>query len=245
MKRALALYRVAEPGLAHRELGHLGAFGSASDPTFLWLVAAVLHAAGDHPRASRLARTRLRSFAETAPTGRGRALWRIAYPRAFEPLIEEVAEDAEVPASFVRAVAREESAFNPSAVSVAHAYGLIQLIRPTAQRFARELGLPATPQALKRPEINLPIGTRFISFLWSHYETNPAVVPSAYNAGEGAADRWLRARPDLSLDEWIEEIPYDETRRYTRRVLQSYGIYCWLDRRELPPLTPTLPPPSR
>ena len=50
-----------------------------------------------------------------------------------------------------------------------------------------------------------------------------------------------RERPTQRLDAWIEEIPYDETRRYTRRVVQSWGIYAWLDRGELPALRPTLP----
>ncbi|MCA9608401.1 MAG: hypothetical protein KC619_22485, partial [Myxococcales bacterium] len=62
-----------------------------------------------------------------------------------------------------------------------------------------------------------------------------------YNAGQGATDRWLRERPDQKLDEWIEDIPYDETRRYTRRVLQTWGIYTWLDRGELPDLPARLP----
>jgi soluble lytic murein transglycosylase len=146
-----------------------------------------------------------------------------------------------VPAAFVRAVAREESAFNPRAVSLAKAYGLIQLIRPTAKTHARALGLPSDPASLKQPNINLRIGSRFIRSLWDRYEDNPAVVPAAYNAGHGAADRWIRAGKDIPLDEWIESIPYSETRRYTRRVLQSYGVYAWLDTGKLPRLSQRLP----
>ena len=60
------------------------------------------------------------------------------------------------------------------------------------------------------------------------YEGNTSVVPAAYNAGHGAVDRWIRLRPSMPLDAWIEEIPYGETRRYTRRVLMSQGVYEWL-----------------
>ena len=241
LKRAVALLRVGEAALAKRELDRL-AHVERTEPETRMLVAALHYANGDYAAASRLARSRLSAFAGDPPTGRARHLWRIAYPLAFAPLIEQVASAEHVPAAFVRAVAREESAFDPEAVSVARAYGLIQLIRPTAQRFARELGLASTPRALKRPEVNLRIGTRFIGFLWRRYTQNTALVPAAYNAGEGASDRWLRERRNEPLDVWIENIPYDETRRYTRRVLQTYGIYSWLDDQELPRLEPRLPP---
>jgi soluble lytic murein transglycosylase len=239
--RAVELLRVNEPERAMRELTSLGLLGETADEEEMWLAASVLDGAGAHPEASLLARRHLRGFLDDAPVGEARHRWRIAYPRAFAPLIEDAAEAEGVPATFVRAIAREESAFDPRAVSVANAYGLIQLIRPTARRFGDELGLPSTPQALKTPEINVRIGTRFIGFLFRRYADNPAVVPSAYNAGEGASDRWLRERGDRSLDVWIEDIPYDETRRYTRRVLQTWGTYAWLDEGQLPALVETLP----
>ncbi len=240
-RSALELLRVGEGDLARQDLGWLGATGEGADTDMLWLVASLLHEAGAHAEASNLVRSRLRSFRETAPSGRARLLWRIAYPRAFEPLIEQAANEHQVPPEFVRAVAREESNFNPEAVSVALAYGLIQLIRPTARMHAQALGLPSDPAALKRPEINLRIGSHFIQELWRRYRENPAVVPAAYNAGYAAADRWLRAAPAQPLDEWIERIPYRETKRYTRRVLQTYGIYAFLDTGKLPPLPRALP----
>jgi soluble lytic murein transglycosylase len=83
----------------------------------------------------------------------------------------------------------------------------------------------------------------FMRYLWKRYADNPAVVPAAYNAGHGAADRWLRERADQPLDEWIENIPYDETRRYTRRVLQSYGVYAMLEEGRLPAMRALLPTP--
>ncbi|MFW6066801.1 MAG: transglycosylase SLT domain-containing protein [Myxococcota bacterium] len=242
-RRALELLRVGEVDRAMEELRHLGAVGAGADDDLLWLVAAVLDRAGAHPEASRLVRTRLHSFRRTIPTGRARLLWRLAYPRAFAPLIERVADEMGVPASFVRAVAREETAFDPHAVSVAGARGLIQLMEPTARRFAAKLGIEVTAAALHDPEVNVRVGTGFIRYLFQRFGDNPAVVPAAYNAGEGAARRWLRARGDLPLDAWIEEIPYDETRRYTRRVVETWGVYRFLDDNELPTLASALPAP--
>ncbi|MBN1652944.1 MAG: transglycosylase SLT domain-containing protein [Deltaproteobacteria bacterium] len=240
-KRAVELFRVAEIDLAKQELGWTGALGDKADTDMLWLVAAMFDHAGAYVESTNLARRRLRAFMTTAPKGKSWAKWRIAYPRAFQPLIESVGKQFGIPTAFIRAVAREESGFDPTAVSSANAYGLIQLIAPTARRYASELGLPSDPAALARPEVNLPIGVNFIRSLWRRYETNPSVVPAAYNAGEGAADRWLKESREQHLDEWIEAIPYAETRRYTRRVLQTYGVYAWLDIGRLPPLPTLLP----
>jgi soluble lytic murein transglycosylase len=241
-RSAVELLRVGEVDLAQREFTWLKANADDADADLSWIVAATLYEAGALPEASQMARSRLRSFHKSAPVGRDRLLWRIAYPRAYEPLIESAALEAGVPAEFVRGVAREESSFNPNSVSSALAYGLIQVIRPTARTYARSLKLPSDPMSLKRPEINLRIGAHYIQSLWLRYPQNPAVVPAAYNAGEAAADKWLRERGSQPLDEWIEAIPYRETRRYTRRVLQSYGIYAWLDTGKLPKLPSVLPP---
>ncbi len=242
-RRAIELLRVGETALAKQEMAWMGATGLGADQDLLWLAAALFHYAEAYPEANTLARRRLRSFMVSLPKGEARAKWRIGFPSAYAPLIEEVAKQAQIPAAYVRAVAREESSFNPRAVSRAHAYGLIQLIRRTAKHHARELGLPYDPASLKRPEINLRIGANFIRYLWRRYPSNHAVVPAAYNAGHGAAQRWLRERPGCQLDTWVETIPFAETRRYTRRVLQTYGIYSWLDTGKLPGLPAELPPP--
>ncbi|MDD9968052.1 MAG: transglycosylase SLT domain-containing protein [Myxococcales bacterium] len=242
---AVALLQVGELERAERVFRHLGTLGPGADHEVLWLVAALFDAAGAYAEASNLSRGRMDDFMRLAPHGRNYGLWRIAFPNAFAPLIEQAAEEQSIPAAFVRAVAREESAFNPEAVSRANAIGLIQLMRPTAREHGAALGLPSHPRALKRPEINLRIGAHFIRFLWSRYRDNPTIVPAAYNAGHGAAERWIRAAPETPVDEWIESIPYEETRRYTRRVLQTYGVYAWLETGELPQLGNRLPLPRR
>jgi soluble lytic murein transglycosylase len=240
-QRAMELLAVGEIDRARQELSWCGALGEGADPELLWLVAALFDAAHAPEQANRIARDRLRAFTATAPRGRGYGMWRLAYPLAFAPVIDDAAAESGVPATFVRAVAREESAFDPNAVSSAGAHGLIQLMEATAREHAKALKLPSDPAALHRPEVNVRIGASFMRYLWKRYAENSAVVPAAYNAGHGAADRWLSERPDHSLDEWIENIPYDETRRYTRRVLQSYGVYAMLDEGRLPTLRALLP----
>lgn len=235
MARTIALLRVGETGLAIDELDAAGAIRSGADEDLVWFSAAILARAGALPEVTRIVRRRLRDFRRVMPSGRAHALWRLAYPKAFAPLIEEKAAEADVPAAFVRAIAREESSFDPDVVSWAHAYGLVQVILPTARGHAQGLGR-ITPARLRDPAINLTVGTRFMRNLRAHFDANPALVPSAYNAGQGALDRWIRQRGDEDMDVFVEHIPYDETRRYTRRVVQTWGIYTYLDETRLPEL---------
>ncbi len=239
--RLVELLIVDEATYASAEMSSLGMQGDDVDPEMAVVGAVLLQHSGAQTRLSRVIRAHFEDFEGLLPKGEGRLIWEATYPQAFSPLIEDVAEDAGVPASFVRAIAREESSFDPEVVSWAKAYGLVQLIMPTAKRFASEVGERATPRTLKKPSVNLKIGARYMAWLWDRLNENPALVPSAYNAGEGAVRRWLEEDSARPLDVFIEEIPYDETRRYTRRVLQTYGVYQWLADEQLPELRAKLP----
>jgi len=239
--RMVELLIVGEVTYASEEMEALRMVGPDVDPEMAVVGAVMLQHAGAEAKLSRVIRSHFEDFEGLLPKGEGRLIWEATYPLAFSPLIEDVAEEYGLPPSFVRAVAREESSFDPEAVSWARAYGLVQLIMPTARRFAEEAGVKATPRTLKKAEVNLKIGAAYMAWLWDRFGQNPALVPSAYNAGEGAVRRWLEEDSARPLDVFIEEIPYDETRRYTRRVLQTYGVYHWLAHETLPPLRVSLP----
>lgn len=218
---------------AARELDAMGALAEDASVAEHFLAASLYDATGHPYEAVRLLRRRLETFRTAAPVGTLATMWRIAYPRAFTPLIEESASRESLPASFVRAIAREESSFDPDAVSHAHAYGLIQILVPTARGYRQAVGLEANAETLRDPAVNLRFGTRFMSFLSARYGTE-MLIPPAYNAGHGALDRWMRREGTRDFDAFVESIPYEETRRYTRRVLQTYGVYAWLDEGRLP-----------
>jgi soluble lytic murein transglycosylase len=243
--RLIELLAVDEVTYASAEMSSLHMLGTDVDPEMAVVGAVLLQHAGAQTRLSRVIRAHFEDFEGLLPKGEGRLIWEATYPQAFSPLIENVADNEGIPASFVRAIAREESSFDPEVVSWAKAYGLVQLIMPTAKRFASEVGEKATPRTLKKPAVNLKIGARYMAWLWDRLNENPALVPSAYNAGEGAVRRWLQEDAARPLDVFIEEIPYDETRRYTRRVLQTYGVYQWLADEQLPELPAKLPTTSR
>ena len=240
-ERAKELLGVGALDDALLELAAYGTTRDGADDETLILGAELLEATGYHGEAARLVRRRYAAFRTQAPKGAMRDRWRAAYPLAYAPLIEESANRESVPAAFVRAIAREESSFDPNAVSRAHAYGLIQIILPTARGQASHVGIEPTAENLRDPETNLRFGTRFMRWLFERYQANPALVPPAYNAGHGAVDRWLRQDRERPFDVFVEEIPYEETRRYTRRVLQSYGIYSFLDTGTLPDIPEQLP----
>jgi soluble lytic murein transglycosylase len=162
---------------------------------------------------------------------RREAEWQLAYPRAFPEFVSKHSKANRVPEALQFAIMREESAFVPKAESFANALGLTQMLVRTAQRFAT---WRVTRDALFDPAKNLEVGSRFLSFLLEHFAGSLPLSIAGYNAGEGAVDRWLRERGNLELDEFLETIPYDETRNYTKRVLASTFAYSWLYGHEQP-----------
>jgi soluble lytic murein transglycosylase len=150
----------------------------------------------------------------------------VAYPRAHAELVRVYAPAAGVPPELLLALMREESALDPEAISAAGAVGLTQLMLPTARDVARRLKVPAPDRAgLMEPATSIRIGSAYLGELLRRYGGSPALALAAYNAGENAVGRWRTAGPGLALDEFVEEIPYAETRGYVKRVLRSYASY--------------------
>lgn len=239
--RAVEFARLGLGSEARRELGKLGlgakqAKGEVNRPSgrgdALW-IAAILLDRGEQWHASHsIPRHTLTGFRRAYPNGgRREAEWRIAYPKAFAALVAKHCRANQVPEALQWAIMREESSFYPRAESFANALGLVQMMPRTAKRFA---AWTVTREALFDPNKNLEVGSRFLAFLLDHYGGAVPLVISGYNAGEGGVDRWLRERGDWQLDEFIEAIPYDETRGYTKRVLSSYLTYAWLYRPDKP-----------
>jgi soluble lytic murein transglycosylase len=147
--------------------------------------------------------------------------------------VQAEARSSGVDPALVYAVMREESAFDPDAVSSANAYGLMQLIVPTAQTLARRDNLLVSPAALRRPKLNVTLGCRMLAELSTRFDVNPLLAIPGYNAGPGRPARWLKERPSTEFDLWVELVPFPETRRYTKRVLSSRAVYAFLYEREM------------
>lgn len=195
-------------------------------PDAVLLVAHLLDRAGDHRSAHNLLRTRARAALRRPPRGENLRAWRIAYPPAFRDEVRRWAPSARVPVDLVQALMREESALDPRAVSPAGAVGLTQLMVPTAREVARQLRLGRIGRSdLTVASLNIRLGSRYLGGLIRRFDGSVALALAAYNAGGGAVSRWLAQRRGLEIDEFVEEIPVEETRGYVKRVLRSYAAY--------------------
>lgn len=226
--RMMELLRIGELEPAVRELDRIGLRGEGTGSEILWGIALLYERAGFSKFSADLAKRQLGEVSSRWPVGGWERAWQIAFPRPHREIVTREAKTTGVDPSLIYAVMREESAFDPGAVSPANAYGLMQLIVPTAQMIGRSANLPSSPAALKRPSINVALGARMLQRLASNFAQNPLLSIPAYNAGPGRARRWIRERPSAEFDLWVELIPYPETRRYTKRVLSSRAVYAYL-----------------
>jgi soluble lytic murein transglycosylase len=148
------------------------------------------------------------------------------YPLAYWELIQQKAQECGLDPYLVLALIRQESLFDTRARSPAAALGLMQLISPTAVRVAKQLGLPIPSQEmLFQPEVNVALGTQYLKDLLQRYSNNWFKALAAYNAGEAAVDRWEREITTDDIEEFVERIPYVETRGYVKLVLRNHRIY--------------------
>jgi soluble lytic murein transglycosylase len=225
--RALELLRVGDVGDATREIDALGLLKSDAAPPVLWAVALLYERAGAAKLSHDLA-DGLSDWLGRWPSGDWARAWEIAFPRPYHAIVQKESRRSSIPEPLVYAVMREESSFDPGAESPVKAYGLMQLMEGTAKRFARPLGLASDPAALKRPAVNVALGCRVLSDLTHVFAESPLLAIPGYNAGAGRPRRWLGERPSVDFDVWVELIPFNETRRYTKRVLASRAAYSFL-----------------
>jgi soluble lytic murein transglycosylase len=183
-------------------------------------------AAGDFHRAERVV---LGPYAERLARGPepGREeLWWYAWPTAFSDLVAAASWGRSIDPALLNAVMREESGFRPRALSTAGARGLTQIMPATGERLAESLGLPDfQPDDLFTPASNLLLGAHYLEELVERFDGRISAAVASYNAGPGIVARWIEKRPSDEDDEWVEAIPYDQTRKYVKRVLRSQQAY--------------------
>lgn len=134
-------------------------------------------------------------------------------------------------APLVLALIRQESAFDPRAVSPVGARGMMQILPRTAKRMARSLGKPySRARLIEDPRYNIELGTAYLDSMLARFDGAPALALAAYNAGPSRVNSWLHQLGDprteeISLIDWIESIPFGETRNYVQRVLEAETVY--------------------
>lgn len=152
--------------------------------------------------------------------------WDAAYPRPWPERVRVAAESVDLRPAHLYAVMRQESGFDPDAVSYADAIGLMQLLPRTARSVAEGLGIELRREMLFDPAINVRLGAAYVGGLARRFGIPLAFA--AFNAGGHNVQRWLDERGRTELDLFVERIPYRQTRNYVRRVTTHLAHYLYL-----------------
>jgi soluble lytic murein transglycosylase len=153
----------------------------------------------------------------------------LLYPQPYGAEIAAAAKLTDIDPHVLYGVLRQESLFRADAASSAGALGVAQLTPATARETARRWSLPAPSRAdLFDPKVSITLGAARLAELRERFGSELPLALGAYNAGEAAAARWLPPRA-VDRDVWIENIPYNDTRAYVRRVLWHSLVYRWLE----------------
>jgi len=149
----------------------------------------------------------------------------LLYPFAFMDEVQDAANKNDLDPYLILSIIREESRYDTDAKSIAGALGLMQLMPSTAKRYEKHAKVHYTNNSeLFNPRINISIGSAYLKILINYFGSLPPAIAS-YNAGEDAVKEWLKKGNYKSIDEFIEDIPYDETNNYVKKVLTSYFEY--------------------
>jgi soluble lytic murein transglycosylase len=178
---------------------------------------------------------------EQVPALMSRKTLQLFFPKVQFKLFEEAGQLVGLSPLFLLSLTRQESAFNPRAVSSAAAYGLMQVIPSTASDVAKRLKLNIRiPDELTNPRVSIRLGSSYISSMIDSYGGSIPFALAAYNVGPNKLNSWISARPDVeqlkgrftSLPEdelWIDEMPWSETNFYVKAILRNSLIYRTLE----------------
>jgi soluble lytic murein transglycosylase len=190
-----------------------------TDPTELALLAGMAERDGSHPVALQVGKL---------AAARGLPVHSLAFPTAAIP---SSAKTPQVERPMVYAIARQESAFNHTAVSGAGARGLLQLMPATAKETAKLAGLTYDKGKLTSdPAYNATLGATYLGGLIARFDGSYVMSVAAYNAGASRVAEWVKRYgdprdPRVDVVNWIESIPFTETRNYVQRVMENLQVY--------------------
>ena len=152
----------------------------------------------------------------------------LRYPLPYRTDFEQHATSARISTTWAYGIARSESLFMRDVRSSAGAIGLMQLMPATGRSVASAINLPYSGlDTLTDPNANIRLGTTYLSQMSERYDGNRILATAAYNAGPHRVDRWMPQTGTVDARIWIENIPFNETRSYVRRVMAAKTIFEW------------------
>lgn len=157
----------------------------------------------------------------------------IIFPQPYPDQVKEMAEKTNIPSSLIYSIMKQESAFNERARSPADAMGLMQVIPKLAKQISKKFDIPyRNSQDLYDPNINIQVGSFELMEQVKKQNGQLSYVAAAYNAGPGALANWLKNRKRDDILEFIEEIPYDETKTYVKLIARNKLFYERISNRD-------------
>ena len=150
----------------------------------------------------------------------------IRFPTPHKTPVMQSANKHGVEPAWVYGVIRRESIFSTDIQSSAGAIGLMQLLPQTAKYIGRKIGIKRTSKsALIQPNANIELGSAYLAYLYKKYDGNKILATASYNAGPRRVDGWIPKDHSLPADQWIDSIPFTETRSYVKAVLEYTTIF--------------------
>jgi len=223
LKRTEFLFDIAEPEQALKEL--FAGLGHYKDSTRNWHVSHLLHRRGEYYSVLRVIANYYLPHLATLEVGEY-PLWELAYPRPYWSQLKSYSSQAGIDPYFALAIMREESHFDPQALSSSKAIGLMQLMPATAKAVARKKKIKLKEDAqIFNPELNTRLGTLYLGSLADRFKSELIYTAGSYNAGPQNMLKWINRWRGKSLDAFVEQIPFTETRNYVKRVYRSYKLY--------------------
>ena len=157
--------------------------------------------------------------------------WKFFFPLAYNDSVSKNSKNLKVDPHFINGIIRQESLFDSRALSPAGARGLMQIMPTTGKNLypKTKIKKPFEADVLFEPDLNIRMGTKYVSQLNKRFGENGIHILISYNAGPHILKKWLKRFGHLKdLDVFIESIPYPETRRYVKHVLRNRGVYMAL-----------------
>ncbi len=154
-----------------------------------------------------------------------RPYWEDLFPRPWWPDLKKYSSNNGLDPFLVASLIRQESEFNPDAISHANAFGLMQVLPSTGRKLARSMRVRFSNQQLLVPDYNLQLGTRYFRELVDHFNGHVEYALAAYNAGTDRVEGWLASGKYRDATEFVESIPFTETREYVQSVLRNATVY--------------------
>ncbi len=236
LERARLLYAAGIDVLAEKELR----FGARTDSQAHLLameLAAATARRGAHAQALRFMKSLTTGYLDFPFESAPPAFWRLLFPLPYRAELERYAKSRDLDPFLLAGLIRQESEFDPRAISAARAYGLTQILPATGRLLARKLKQRYRTSLLFQPEYNLRLGTYYLRTLFEKHAADWEMTLAAYNAGSTRVENWVTWATFREPAEFIETIPFTETRTYVLAVLRNARMYRQLYGAEKPAVT--------